>query len=96
MGCIAAVIGLMAPRFVLVCMWLFSDKLSVAFNSFAIGFLGFLLVPFTTLMWAIAYAPNGKVQGFGWVLVVIGVCLDVGNYRTSNRAARRRNRRART
>lgn len=95
MGCIAALVGLVAPRFVLVAMWLFSDRLSLAFDRFVIGFLGFLLVPFTTLMYAIAYAPNGRVQGFGWVLVAVGVWLDVGSYRKSNRAARRRRRRQR-
>lgn len=80
MGCIVALIGLVAPRFALFLMWLFSDRLEIAFDSFVMGFLGFLLLPFTTLFFALCYAPVGGVSGFGWVLVGMGLLMDVSSW----------------
>jgi hypothetical protein len=81
--------GLAAPRFALFVTWLFTDRLSLAFNSFIEGFLGFLLLPFTTFFYAVAYAPHGGVGGFGWILVGFGLVLDLGSY-TGGSAARKR------
>lgn len=90
MGCIVAFIGLLAPRFALFCLWIFSNRMTVAFDRFVIGFIGFLVLPFTTLMWALAYAPSGGVHGFGWILVAFGLFLDLGNYGNSGAETRRR------
>jgi hypothetical protein len=89
-GCIVALIGLAAPRFALFLMWLFSDRLAIAFNSFLQGFLGFLLLPFTTLMYALCYSPVEGVQGFGWLLVGFGLLLDLSSYFGGGRAQQQR------
>ena len=90
MGCIVALIGLVAPRFALFLMWIFSDRLSRAFDSFVVGFLGFLLLPFTTLFWALAYAPVGGVSGFGWILVGLGLLMDLSSWGGGAREGSRR------
>ena len=41
---------------------------------------GWLLLPWTTLMWILAYAPIGGVQGFGWFFVILGFFLDLSSY----------------
>lgn len=89
-GCIVAMIGLAAPRFALFLMWLFSDRLSLAFDSFIQGFLGFLVLPFTTLFYALCYSVlDGGVTGFGWILVAFGLFLDISSY-VSGGSARRK------
>ena len=61
-------------------LWIFTDRLTIAFSSFWIGFLGFLLLPFTTVFYAFAYAPVRGVTGIGWAFVVLGVVLDISSY----------------
>lgn len=70
-----------APRLALVLMWLFTDRLTVAFSSFWFGVVGFVLLPFTTTFYVLAYSvAEGGVTGFGWVFVVFGLLLDLGSY----------------
>jgi len=87
-GCIIALIGMAAPRFAIFLLWLFSDRMAIAFNGFFEAFLGFLLLPFTTLFFALVYAPIGGVSGFGWLIVAFGLALDISSY-TSGAKARR-------
>ena len=69
-GCIVALIALISPRFAIFLVWLFdNDRMSAAFNSFWIGFLGFLFLPWTTLAWVVLRAGRG-VTGFGWFIVI--------------------------
>jgi len=93
-GCILALIGLATPRFAIFLMWLFSDRLAHAFGSFLEAFLGFLILPFTTFFYAVAYATPGGVRGFGWILVGLGLVFDIGSYTGGDAARRRRARRA--
>ncbi|MCU1368990.1 MAG: hypothetical protein JWO77_184 [Ilumatobacteraceae bacterium] len=88
-GCILALIGMAAPRFAIFLLWLFTDRMAVAFNGFIEAFLGFLVLPFTTLFFALVYSvPDHGVNGFGWLLVGFGLLLDISSY-TSGAKARR-------
>ena len=64
-GCIVALAAFISPRLAIFFIWLFTDRMSIAFDSFWWGLLGFILLPWTTLAWAIAYAPARGVTGFG-------------------------------
>ncbi|MFV0315914.1 MAG: hypothetical protein ACK5O2_02995 [Microthrixaceae bacterium] len=66
-----------SPRLGLFLMWIFTDRLEVAFTSFWLGLAGFLVLPWTTLAWAIAYSPFTQVSGFGLLLVAFGFMADV-------------------
>ena len=78
MGCYLVVIASwLSPRLALFLLWLFGDRLSFAFESFWMGFLGFLILPWTTLCYALAYAPVAGVRGLGWVFVAFGLVLDI-------------------
>lgn len=82
MGCCLVVIASwLSPRLALFLLWLFGDhqtgKLSLAFDSFWMGFLGFLVLPWTTLFYALAYAPVAGVHGLGWLFVFSGLVLDI-------------------
>ena len=85
-GCIIALIGMAAPRFAIFLLWLFSDRMAIAFNGFFEAFLGFLLLPFTTLFFALVYAPIGGVSGFGWLIVAFGLALDISSYTSGAKA----------
>src|SRR4051794_5631097 len=89
MGCCAiALASWISPRLVLFLMWLFGDRLSFVFDSFWTGFLGFIVLPWTTLMYALAYAPIAGVRGLGWVFVGLGLVLDIASWSGGGRQGR--------
>ena len=85
--CFVFLIGAFAPRFALFLTWLFSDKISQAISSNFWAFLGFLFLPYTTFFYVFAYAPIQGVSGIGWVFVILGLLLDLGNWTGGGRAA---------
>jgi hypothetical protein len=93
-GCLAALAAFISPRLAIVVLWLFTDRMSVAFDRFWWGLLGFVVLPWTTLAWAAMYAPIGGVSGFGWFIVAFGFFADVMTHLGSAQA--RRDRRLRT
>ena len=94
MGCIFAIFAAISARFALFLLWIFSDRLSIAFHSGWEGVLGFIFLPYTTLFYALVYAPVKGVDAFGWVIVALGVMLDLGSHLFGSRAERRRRRRS--
>jgi hypothetical protein len=93
MGCLLALVAAISPRFVIFLLWIFSDRLTIAFHSGWEGFLGFLFLPYTTLFYALVYAPGRGVDSFGWFIVALGVLFDISSHLFSSRARRRRARR---
>jgi hypothetical protein len=85
-GCLA----LMAPRFVIVLVVVFSDYIGRAYESVLWPFLGFLFLPLTTLAYAWAINSRGSVEGLQLVVVIIAVLIDLGLVGGS--AARRKRR----
>lgn len=81
MGCFVALLALISPRLALIALWLFGDLLSRAFDSWLLPLLGFFLLPWTTLAYAVMWAsgPNG-VEGFEWFIVILAFLLDLGSY----------------
>jgi hypothetical protein len=73
-GCLA----LMAPRFVIVLVVLFSDYLGRAYETLLWPLIGFLFMPLTTLTYAWAINSRGSVEGFQLVIVVVAILLDLG------------------
>ena len=93
MGCLLALLAAISPRFVIFLLWIFSDRLTIAFHSGWEGIIGFILLPYTTLFYALVYSPGRGVDSFGWFIVALGVLLDLSSYAFSSRARRRRDRR---
>jgi hypothetical protein len=94
-GCIFALVAALSARFALFLVWLFTDRLTVAFRSGWEGILGFIFIPYATLFYALVYAPGKGVDGFGWVVVALGLLLDLSSGLFGSRARRRRARRSR-
>ncbi|MGA2305412.1 MAG: hypothetical protein ABSH29_14575 [Acidimicrobiales bacterium] len=94
MGCLLALFAWISPRFVLALLYVFTNRLTIAFTSGWEGLLGFFLVPYTTLFYALVYSPGIGVRGFGWLLVAVGLFLDLSSLDAGRRArARARARR---
>jgi hypothetical protein len=81
------------PRFAFLLVWIFdTSRVNAAFSSWIWPLLGLLFAPWTFLMYILAWGPLHGVSGFGWVIVAIGVFLDIATY--SSRAASNRYRTA--
>jgi hypothetical protein len=79
------VLGLLGPRIALACTWIFTDRVQIAFSGGAIlPALGLIFLPWTALVYVLAYAPGAGVSALGWFCVAGGFILDVLTY--SNRA----------
>jgi hypothetical protein len=87
-GCLVAAFALISPRLALILLWLFSDVLSRAFDSWLLPFLGFFLLPWTTLAYAAFWdwGAGREVTGFEWFFVVLAFLLDLGSYAERARA----------
>jgi hypothetical protein len=78
MPCFAVIFVLATPRSVMVLLWIFSDYLSRAFDGIILPLLGFFFLPTTTLTYAVAENEAGGLRGWGLVLIILGVLLDLG------------------
>src|SRR5262249_50315078 len=90
-GCFVALMALISPRLALFFIWIFSDMLSDAFDSWLIPLLGFFLLPWTTLAYAVMYSVGtNEVTGFEWFIVILAFVIDLGSWTSGwrSRAAR--------
>jgi hypothetical protein len=85
MGCLLALLALLSPRLALFAVWLFSDLLSRAFDSWFVPLLGFFLLPWTTLAYAVMWDSSRQVSGFEWFLVIVAFLFDIGAYDSGRR-----------
>jgi hypothetical protein len=97
MGCLLALFAFISPRFVLALLYLFTSRLTIAFSSGWEGLIGFFVLPYTTLFYALVYqsgpGQSGPgVHGLGWFIVAVGVLLDLSSMDIGRRARLRRSR----
>jgi hypothetical protein len=86
MGCFVVLFALLSPRLALFALFLFSDLLSRSFDSWFLPFIGFFLLPWTTLAYAVMWDVGGNgVSGFEWFIVVLAFLADLGSYARSDR-----------
>ena len=65
------------PRVLIALWWLFQpSRWDAAFSSVIFPILGFVLLPWTTLMW-VAVAPFGNVAGTDWLWLAIAFMGDL-------------------
>jgi hypothetical protein len=91
MPCLIALLALLSPRLAIVFIAIFSDMLSRAFDSWLLPLIGFFLLPWTTLAYAVMWDTGTRdVNGFEWFIVVLAFLADIASYAggRSYRAAR--------
>jgi hypothetical protein len=71
-------------------MWLFTPRVSLAFQSWVVPLLGFFLLPFTTLAYVMVWSPLGGISFGGWLLMLGGLLFDLGTYALGAFVARSR------
>lgn len=94
MGCIAVLLALISPRLAIFFVWIFSDVLERAYDEWWIPFLGFFLLPWTTLAYAVMWvAGSNEVTGFEWFIVILAFLLDLSSWAQSGKIGRSRSAR---
>jgi hypothetical protein len=87
MGCFVALFALISPRLALFFIFLFSDLLSRAFDSWVLPLIGFFILPWTTLAYAVMWSVGtNDVTGFEWFIVGIAFVADVSSYAQGQRS----------
>ena len=90
MGCLLALLALISPRLALFFIWLFSDLLDRAYDEWWLPLLGFFLLPWTTLAYAVMWAAGtNDVTGFEWFIVGLGFVVDLSSWSQSGKLDRR-------
>jgi hypothetical protein len=88
--CLAALLAVISPRLAIIFVAIFSDILSRAFDSWFLPLLGFFLLPWTTLAYAVMWdVGTREVTGFEWFVVGLAFLCDLGSYFGGGRARRR-------
>jgi hypothetical protein len=85
-GCFIALFALISPRLAIVFVWLFSGILERAYDSFWVPLLGFFLLPWTTLAYALTWDSGNAVEGFDWFLVGLAFVVDLASFASGRRA----------
>lgn len=89
MACLVVLLAFLSPRLALFAIFLFSDLLSRAFDSWFVPLLGFFLLPWTTLAYAVMWsASTNEVTGFEWFIVILAFIVDLGSYASRGRVRR--------
>ena len=89
MPCLAFVLALISPRLAIIVVWIFSDILSRAFDSWLLPFLGFFVLPWTTLAYALMWdIGTHAVTGIEWFFVGLAFLADLGAYGGTARGRR--------
>jgi hypothetical protein len=89
MACLVVLLAFLSPRLALFAIFLFSDLLSDAFDSWFVPLLGFFLLPWTTLAYAVMWsASSNEVTGFEWFIVILAFLVDLGSYASRGRFRR--------
>jgi hypothetical protein len=81
-GWVFAVSSLFWPRLFILLFWVFFDEMfKDAYSTWIVPFLGFFLLPWTTLAYASMWGlSSDRVSGLEWVVVGIALILDVWTY----------------
>ena len=75
----------------LLCYWIARPAMmNATFNTFILPCLGFLFLPFTTLMYVFLTHGVGTIQGLDWLWLFLAVILDIATIGGAGAANRNR------
>ena len=87
--CLAFVLAIFAPRLVFALMWIFGNRVDVAFSSWIWPLLLLIFLPWTGIVYTFMWTTNGLgVHGIEWLWVALAVAIDLMSW--SARAAKNR------
>jgi len=79
MPCLFLILILAFPRVALVLLFLFTHYLDRAFHSILLLILGFIFLPFTTLVFAWMVNSGLPIAGVNLLWLLIAVVVDLGS-----------------
>ena len=90
-GCLTVFVSSFS-RIMLLMAWIARPNLmDAAFNTFILPCLGFMFLPFTTLMYVyLAQGITGSIQGLDWLWLLLAVLMDVASLGASGYSNRDR------
>ena len=78
-GCLTAFVSSFS-RFMLLFVWIARPvMMNAAFSTFIIPCLGFLILPFTTLMYVFLIQGVGAIQGLDWLWLFLAALMDIAS-----------------
>ena len=85
LGCLLAFSIALAPRLVLILAWIFSARWVIVWqNNFLWPLLGIIFLPYTTVMYMLAWSPavagGGNIEGWDWLWIILGLILDIAKW----------------
>ena len=80
MGCLFGLLAIASPRIAFGLVWLLSDRVSIAFSHAWVALLGLLVLPWTALVYTLAYDPIRGVSSKGWAIVGLAFLVDIYSY----------------
>jgi hypothetical protein len=87
--CLIILLLVLGPRAVIVAWWFLEPvQWSATFSTFLIPVLGFVLLPWTTLMYVLV-APGGLV-GLDYLWLAVALVADLGSHAGTSAVGRRR------
>ncbi len=89
-GCLSALLPAFS-RMMLLMYWISRPvQMDLAFSTFIFPCLGFMILPFTTLMYVWLIQGPGGIQGLDWLWLIVAALLDIVS--AGGAAAANRNR----
>ena len=76
-GCLIAMLAAFAPRLVIILAWLFSNRWDVVWDTWVWPLLGFIFLPYTTIMYVLVWNIATGVSGWDWMWIALGLLLDI-------------------
>ena len=89
-GCLTAFVASFSRIMLLMAWFARPVMMDAAFGSFIIPCLGFLFLPFTTLMYVFLIQGVGTIQGLDWLWLFLAVILDIASVAGAGAANRNR------
>jgi hypothetical protein len=81
MCCATTILILFGPRLAILAWWLINPGLfSAAFNFWIWPLLFAIFAPFTMIFYLFSWYLSPGIGGFEWVLIAIGIVLDISSH----------------
>ena len=78
-GCLTAFVSSFS-RIMLLMVWISRPvMMNATFSSFILPCLGFMFLPFTTLMYVFLMQGVGQIQGLDWLWLFLAVLMDIAS-----------------
>jgi hypothetical protein len=75
--CAFVLAAFFGPRFGIFLLWLFTDRMTRAFENGLVPVLGFFFLPWTTFLYGLVQGGGGAVNPFGVLVILIGLMIDI-------------------